>query len=64
VEMAQVTPPVGFNLYVLQGLSGESMGTVAKAALPFFFIMVVFAILLAVFPGLVMWVPNNITLRG
>jgi len=62
--MAQVTPPVGFNLYVLQGLSGESMGVVAKAALPFFFIMVVFAILLAVFPGLVMWVPNNITLRG
>lgn len=64
VEMAQVTPPVGFNLYVLQGLSGESMGAVAKAALPFFFIMVLFALLLAIFPDLVMWVPNHITLRG
>jgi len=64
VEMSQVTPPVGFNLYVLQGLSGESMGVVAKAALPFFVIMVLFAILLAVFPGMVMWAPNNISLRG
>jgi tripartite ATP-independent transporter DctM subunit len=59
VEMAQVTPPVGFNLYVLQGLTGESMGRVARATLPFFLIMVFFAALLAVFPELATFLPTT-----
>ena len=57
VELAQVTPPVGFNLYVLQGLTGESMGRVARATFPFFLIMVFFAALLAVFPELATFLP-------
>ena len=39
VEMAQITPPVGFNLFVIQGLTGEKIGRVARAAIPFFIIM-------------------------
>jgi C4-dicarboxylate transporter, DctM subunit len=57
VEMAQITPPVGFNLYVLQGLTGESMGRVARATWPFFLIMVGMAALLAFMPGLATFLP-------
>jgi len=59
VEMAQVTPPVGFNLYVLQGLTGESMGRVARATFPFFLIMAAFALVLAVFPGIATFLPST-----
>jgi C4-dicarboxylate transporter, DctM subunit len=58
VEMAQVTPPVGFNLFVLQGISGRSIGYVARAALPFFLLMLLGVALLAVFPGIALWLPN------
>lgn len=64
VEMAQVTPPVGFNLFVIQGLTGEGIGRIAKAALPFFFIMVFFTLLIAIFPEIVMFLPDTIVLRG
>jgi C4-dicarboxylate transporter, DctM subunit len=64
VEMAQVTPPVGFNLFVIQGLTGESIGRIARATLPFFLIMVFFTLLIAIFPGIVMFLPNAIVLRG
>ena len=64
VEMAQITPPVGFNLFVIQGLTGESIGRIAKAALPFFFIMITFTILISIFPEIVMWLPNTVVLRG
>jgi tripartite ATP-independent transporter DctM subunit len=64
VEMAQVTPPVGFNLFVIQGLTGESIGRIAKAAIPFFFIMIFFTLLIAVFPEIVMFLPDTIVLRG
>ncbi|MCG8510229.1 MAG: TRAP transporter large permease subunit, partial [Rhodospirillales bacterium] len=64
VEMAQITPPVGFNLFVIQGLTGESIGRIAKAALPFFFIMVFFTILIAIYPDIVMFLPNTVVLRG
>jgi tripartite ATP-independent transporter DctM subunit len=57
VEMAQITPPVGFNLYVIHGLTGEPIARIARAALPFFFIMVGFVFLLAAFPALVSWLP-------
>lgn len=57
VEMAQITPPVGFNLIVIQRLTGDRIGTIARAALPFFFIMAAFVLLIAVFPGIVTWLP-------
>jgi tripartite ATP-independent transporter DctM subunit len=59
VEMAQITPPVGFNLYVLQSLSGRGMGYVAWAALPFFIGMVVMVAIVTVFPELVTWLPTQ-----
>jgi tripartite ATP-independent transporter DctM subunit len=58
VEMAQISPPVGFNLTVIQRLTGDSMARITRATLPFFFIMVAFVILIAVFPEIVMVVPN------
>jgi tripartite ATP-independent transporter DctM subunit len=59
VEMAQVTPPVGFNLYVIQGLTGESIGRIARDTLPFFLIMVAFTLLLALVPEIVDFLPNH-----
>ncbi len=59
VEMSQVTPPVGFNLFVVQGLTGESMGRVARAAFPFFLIMIGFAVLITVFPEIVTFLPES-----
>jgi len=64
VEMAQITPPVGFNLFVIQGLTGEGIGRIAKAALPFFFIMIFFTLLIAIFPEIVMFLPEHVVLRG
>jgi C4-dicarboxylate transporter, DctM subunit len=59
VEMAQITPPVGFNLYVLQSLARKSMGYVALAALPFFIGMNVMVAIVFFFPDLVTWLPNQ-----
>ncbi|MER2555597.1 MAG: TRAP transporter large permease subunit [Thauera sp.] len=59
VEMAQVTPPVGFNLFVLQGLTGRDMTVIARYALPYFLLMVLAVVLLYVFPGLVTWLPGK-----
>jgi tripartite ATP-independent transporter DctM subunit len=59
VEMAQITPPVGFNLFVLQGLTGKNMFAVAKAALPFFFLMVAAVALIWFFPELVTYLPSR-----
>ena len=59
VEMAQVTPPVGFNLFVLQGLTGKDMFYVARATLPFFFLMVLAVVLIWVFPGIVTYLPSK-----
>jgi len=58
VEMAEVSPPVGFNLFVLQTMSGKDSNTVALAALPFFFLLVVAVAIITVFPGIVMWLPK------
>jgi len=60
VEMGQITPPVGFNLYVLQAVSGRSLGWVALTALPFFLLMCLGAALLAAFPGLALWLPQQL----
>jgi tripartite ATP-independent transporter DctM subunit len=59
VEMAQITPPVGFNLYVLQGMTGRNLFAIGLYALPLFFLMCVAVILIAVFPGLALWLPST-----
>lgn len=58
VEMAQITPPVGMNLFVVQNLTGESMAAITRAVVPFFLIMVAMVFLLAGFPDIVNWLPN------
>lgn len=60
VEMAQITPPVGFNLFVLQGLTGWSLGRIAMAALPFFLLLCLALLLVVMFPGIVLWLPQTI----
>jgi hypothetical protein len=50
VEMAQVTPPVGFNLFVIQGLTDESLGYIAKVTLPYLVILIAFTIFLTLYP--------------
>jgi C4-dicarboxylate transporter DctM subunit len=63
VEMAQITPPVGFNLFVVQNLTGKDIFTVAKASFPFFLLMVVATILIAVFPEIVLSLPKAMVAR-
>lgn len=57
VEMAQISPPVAFNLSVIQSITGHSMGYLCKATMPFLFVMMAFTMLLAFFPGIVLWFP-------
>ncbi|MEZ5826697.1 MAG: TRAP transporter large permease subunit [Geminicoccaceae bacterium] len=59
VEMAQITPPVGFNLFVMQGMTGHQILYVARTALPFFLIMVLMVILLVAVPELATYLPEN-----
>jgi tripartite ATP-independent transporter DctM subunit len=59
VEMAQITPPVGFNLFVLQGMTKREINWIAWACLPYFFCMVLAVCLLWWFPQLVMWLPGK-----
>jgi tripartite ATP-independent transporter DctM subunit len=58
VEMAQITPPVGFNLFVLQGLTRREITWLARAALPYFLLMMAAVLLIYVFPDLVLWLPR------
>lgn len=58
VEMAEVSPPVGFNLFVLQTMSGKDSNTVALAALPFFFLLVAAVAIITIFPQIVMILPK------
>jgi tripartite ATP-independent transporter DctM subunit len=58
VEIAEVTPPVGFNLFVLQTMSGKDSTYVAKASIPFFFMMVISIVLITIFPQIVTWLPD------
>ena len=59
VEMAQITPPVGFNLYVLQGMTGKDILSVGKHALPFFLLMVLAVALIWIFPDIVTYLPRR-----
>ncbi len=59
VEMAQITPPVGFNLFVLQGMANKDMGYIARSAFPLFLLMVLAVILVVVFPEIALWLPEQ-----
>lgn len=59
VEMAQITPPIGFNLFVMQGITKHEMNYIAKAAIPMFLIMVVMVFVLIFVPELATWMPEN-----
>ncbi|MGC8719558.1 MAG: TRAP transporter large permease [Thermodesulforhabdaceae bacterium] len=60
VEMAQITPPVGFNLFVIQGLTGKGMGYIARQALPAFIMMVLLVVLIFYFPQIVLYLPSRL----
>jgi C4-dicarboxylate transporter DctM subunit len=59
VEMAQITPPVGFNLFVLQGLTDYNIFYVARAALPFFLVLILGVALIIAFPGIATFLPSH-----
>ncbi|MFH1734424.1 MAG: TRAP transporter large permease subunit [bacterium] len=60
IEIAGVTPPVGLNLFILQGVTGLGIGEVSVASFPFFIIMLLALILFTIFPGIVTFIPNLI----
>jgi tripartite ATP-independent transporter DctM subunit len=59
VEMAQITPPVGFNLYVLQGMTGKDIFSIGRHALPFFLLMVIAVAIIWIFPEIVSFLPQR-----
>jgi len=59
VEMAQITPPVGFNLFVLQGMTGKQLTYIARVTLPMFFVMVLAVLVIYYVPALVTWLPSH-----
>ncbi len=59
VELSQITPPVGFSLFVIQGISGEDIGRILKATFPFFCIMILMVIILTAFPDIVFYLPQK-----
>ncbi len=59
VEMAQITPPVGFNLFVLQGMAKKDMGFIARSAFPLFLLMILAVIIIIAFPQLALWLPEQ-----
>lgn len=63
VEMSQITPPVGFNLFVIQALTGKNILYVAKAALPFFLLILLAIVLIYWFPEIVTYLPTTMTQR-
>lgn len=63
VEMSQITPPVGFNLFVLQSITGRGIFQIARMALPFFLILVLATAILSLFPEIALWLPNTMLSR-
>ncbi|MDX1608849.1 MAG: TRAP transporter large permease subunit [Halofilum sp. (in: g-proteobacteria)] len=61
VEMSQITPPVGFNLFVLQGLTQKNIFRIAVAALPFFFLLLAAVVIVTVFPEIATWLPQRMS---
>jgi tripartite ATP-independent transporter DctM subunit len=62
VEMAQITPPVGFNLFVLQGMTGKQLPYIARVSMPMFLLMVGAVVLIYFVPGIVTWLPTQMKL--
>ncbi len=60
IEMSQITPPVGINLFILQSMTGKNLWEVAKAAFPFFMLLVLATVLLIIFPEIATWLPDTI----
>ena len=58
VELGQVTPPVGFNLFVLQGITGSHLSTVVYAAFPFFLLMCLSVVIISFAPSIVLFLPD------
>jgi len=61
IEAAQITPPVGFNLFVLQSITGKDILTVTKAAVPYFFVLMLLLVLITLFPQIVTALPKMMT---
>lgn len=60
VEMAQITPPVGFNLFVIQALTGKDIFTVTRYSIPFFFLLLAMAAISTAFPSIILWLPTTV----
>jgi C4-dicarboxylate transporter DctM subunit len=58
VEIAQVHPPIGFNLFIIQGITGESLSFITRATLPFLLILILFGVALIAFPQIALWLPG------
>jgi len=63
VELSQITPPVGFSLFIIQSISGEKIEYILKATLPFFLLMIVAVVLITVFPEIVHFLPQYMTAK-
>jgi len=63
VELSQITPPVGFSLFIIQSISGEKIEYILKATLPFFLLMIVAVVIITVFPEIVHFLPNYMTAK-
>ena len=58
IELGLITPPIGFNLFVLQGITGRPIGEIARGAFPFFLLMLLSAVMITFFPGIALWLPE------
>ncbi len=63
IELGQITPPLGINLFVIQGIARCNLGEVVRGALPYYLIILAFVALLAWVPEIALWLPNNMTTR-
>ncbi len=60
VEIAQVHPPIGFNLFIIQGITGEKLSTITRATVPFLLILILFGVALIAFPQIALWLPAHL----
>ena len=60
VEIVQVHPPIGFNLFIIQGITGEKLSSITKATLPYLSILILFGIALIIFPQIALWLPEHL----
>ncbi len=63
VEIVQVHPPIGFNLFIIQGITGEKLWVITKATLPYLAILILFGITLILFPQIALWLPGQLGLK-